>query len=236
MGTICWLAGLLLSFPNTVDTKGYLNYSTEDLQPLYNKAAVHIQSGNPEVVASPVGPALHFTRDDVMTYDFQFNEPTPCPFDLSHCQEGLTLSLWFRWVEDGVNKYHNFLQLGTGFRVYKAPYPDNKIRFRWISGDSLSWFNFLLPEDNVWHHMTATWQATHTAVYMDGSLRKMKSHGAVPKTLYGDAVMFGSIIEPSEFSTSPIYAWNEAKSPAFIWRLYQDALPKFQNWSLSLGN
>ena len=171
-----------------------------------------------------------------MTYDFQFNEFIPCPFILNHCQEALTLSLWFRWVEDGKDNYHNFIQLGPAFQLYKAPYPDIKIRFRWISGDSLSWFNFLLPEENVWHHMGVTWQATHTAVYMDGSLRKMKSMGAVPKTLFSNEVIFGSTRTPSEFSTSPIYTWNEAKSPAFIWRLYQDGLRKFRNWSLSSRN
>ena len=171
-----------------------------------------------------------------MTYDFQFNEPIPCPFILNHCQDAVTLSLWFRWVEGSKNKYQTFIQLGSAFRLYKAHYLESQIRFRWISRDSKSWFNFLLPGENKWHHLAAIWRATHTTMYMDGRQRKRKSVIKWPKVPFSTEVMFGSSSKTATFSTSPMYLWNESKSPAFIWRLYQDGLPKFRNWILHFGN
>ena len=169
-----------------------------------------------------------------MIYDFNFDHLLPCPFNMSRCQKAVTLALWFRWVDGIKNRYTTFIQMGPGFRLYKAPHPDKKIQFRWINYDSVTWYNLLYPAENEWHHLTALWRPTHTTVYMNGRKQHMFSPHTRPIQPFNDRVSFGSTSSPGEFSTTRMYMWSGAKSPVFIWRLYQDGLAEFRNSSSSL--
>ena len=170
-----------------------------------------------------------------MIYDFNFDRLLPCPFNMSRCQKAVTSSLWFRWVDGFKDSYTTFIQIGSGFQLYKAPHPDKHIQFRWVNYDSMTWYNLLTPVENEWHHLAAIWQATHTTMYIDG---RKRYHMYPPDTRsmepFNERVSFGSTSFPGEFSTTRMYVWSGAKSPVFIWRLYQDGLAEFWNSSTSL--
>ena len=147
-----------------------------------------------------------------MVYDFNFDRLLPCPFNMSRCQDAVTLALWFRWVDGFKDKYTTFIQMGPGFRLYKAPHPDKNVQFRWINYDSISWYNSLCPAENEWHHLAAIWRVTHTTVYMDGRKRSMFRPDTRSWKPFSERVSFGSTRLPGNFSTTRMYVWSGAKS------------------------
>ena len=216
---------LLVSLPNSAVTEGHLTYSPKALVPLYQSVDAHVPSGSPGVITSPVGPALNFTDGDVIIYDFNFNQILPCPFNMSRCEEDITVSFWFRWFHTFAERYTTCIQLGPGFKVYKGHHPTTHIKFRWTSLDKISWYNQMECNPDEWHHITATWQLTHTTVYRNGRKIVVRQPDPHPSNPFNNVVAFGSTSHPGSFATSSMYIWGGAMSPASIWRLYQDGLP-----------
>jgi hypothetical protein len=73
-----------------------------------------------------------------------------------------TLSLWFKTGEED----HIPLSIGTGQFVYLA----NKMYVNWPKVDGYLTYNYSGYDDNSWHHLVATFDASAAKMYYDGSL------------------------------------------------------------------
>ena len=197
------------------------------LQPLFNEAEV-ITIGRTKVIDAPVGIGIRYTKRARTVYKFPVVEPWPCPFDISQCSSGLTLSLWFNWDYVVSSYYRYYINLGAGLSVYKASAQTKVvISLRWVSRHKESWYYGSEGAAGKWNLITWKLNNTHTVGYLNGfkkfekTKRRLKR---IPAGVIDNELHFNSRRNAGKFSVGPMHVWAGSKSPVYTWRMYQDGL------------
>ena len=187
--------------------------------------------GNPRVVQSPVGYGMRFTAHDRVVFRYPVTDPIPCPFNITQCTEGLTLSLWLRG-EIMSNEYKTYINIGSAFYMYRVPM-QNRMDFSWYTHKEYRWWNTIIFPENEWVHVALIWDMTHTVSYLNGEkYREVARQSSTLSAVIGHEVrLFDS--RPGNYSVGGLHFWSGRASPVFIWRLYQ-GLPDsaFNEWWL----
>ena len=196
-----------------------------DLQPLFNEAEV-ITTGRPEVIDAPFGIGIRYTNGARTVYKFSVAEPLPCPFNISQCCSGLTLSFWFNWDYVVSRYYRHYINLGAGLSVYKASAQTKVvISLKWVSSHKESWYYGSQGAAGKWNLITWKLNNTHTVGYLNGFkkfTKKKKRSNSIPA--YNNKLHFNARLNAGNFSVGPMHVWAGSKSPVYTWRMYQDAL------------
>ena len=215
-----------MHIPNSNLTAGKVNLSPTGLQAIYNEAEVVI-TGNPTIVASPVGNATRLTPADRVQYLFPASAPWPCPFDINKCPSGITMSLWFRWEYFAIVPRHRwFISLGSSMYLYRPnKVYSNLLSLRWVVDTRTLLYGGFHVTPGEWTHMLWVVNTTHYAFYINGlkvitrtALSKRFARGLGRKLSLNEALDMGT------FSVGQINLWAGRRSPVFMWRLYQDGL------------
>ena len=216
---------LLLHLPNSNLTCGNITLTKSDLQPFFDHFNV-ILTGAPSIVASPVGNGIHLTTDDRAAYYFPVSEPWPCPFDITQCPSGITLSFWFRWDNLVSSYYRYFVSMGNTFLVYRQK-NDLKpnLNLRWNVGKQFSWYNSINMKPGEWHLLTWMVNHTHSVGYRNGKKGKTRLKEISGRDeIKSNELNINRYLNTGNFSIGPIQVWSGRKSPVFIWRLFQEGM------------
>ena len=205
-----------------------MRLSTPDIQPLFNQTELTI-IGNPIIVTSPVGKGIHIADDDNIVYKFPVSEPWPCPFDINQCLDGFTLSFWFRWSYVVSNYYRHYITLGKAFTVYRPPRrTDNLLQMRWNVDAEFSWYTSLQVIPGDWNLMMWIVNHTHNVGYLNGikvTTRPKESRGFLSDI--SDEIHINTNGNAGGFAVGQMQLWAGRKSPVFMWRLFQEGLPDY---------
>ena len=215
------ITGLLLSVPASNKSEANVIFGKHKLQPLYHRGDVTV-TGYPRVVKGPFGSAISLTKLDRVVYRFDVSEPFPCPFDILQCQDGFTLSLWIQLKNVTQGLHRVYLKLGNNviLKKYIAPHV---VRFNALA-DNYKWYNEVYVAEK-WIHIAVIWKLTESFSYMNGQkMFKYAPGNPDISVVSNNELQFSSDSNPGDFSIGNVELWSGAKSPLFIWRLYQEGL------------
>ena len=219
-----YISGLLLRLLDLNETSDDTILELRGSQP-YLSDEERVIVGNPKVVQSPVGYGIRCTTTDHVIFRYPVTDPMPCPFNIAECQEGFTLSLWFRWEKTAYTGYNEYIRIGGAFSMNRLPLKP-RIDFSWyaLMIKKYRWWNTITVPENEWVHVALIWNITHTVSYLNGE----KSLEFPRRTTTISAAIGHEIrlvhVKPAIYSLSGLRFWSGRASPVFIWRLYQEGL------------
>ena len=219
---------LLLHIPNSELNEGNLHLSTPDIKPLFNQTEVTV-IGIPIIVTSPIGSGIHITDKDKIIYKFSVSKPWPCPFDINQCPTGLTLSFWFRWEYVFSNYYRYYITLGKVLTVNRPPrYTNNLLQMRWNVGKEFSWYTGLLVMPGDWNLMMWIVNHTHSVGYLNGiKVQTRLKENRMSLNDISDEIHINTNGNAGSFAVGQMRLWAGRKSPVFMWRLFHEGLPDY---------
>ena len=224
----------MLHLANSNTTEGNISY-TSGCTPHLDHVEVMV-IGNPRIVPSPVGNGIHFTDSDYVGYKILVSEPWPCPFDINQCQKGVTLSFWFRWEYVVSTYYRKYITLGNTFQVYRASGITNTmVSLRWNVDRKFSWYFSANPIPGEWNLVMWKVNDTHSVGYLNGLKRytRLKETRSNPSDIVNE-LHINPHLNAGNFSVGQMQLWFGGKSPVFMWRLYQEGLPDYDDTDLRL--
>ena len=218
----CVFSGLLLQILHLNGTSYETTLESRGLHP-YISHNERIIVGNPRVVQSPVGYGIRCTLNDYIIFRYPLTDPMPCPFNILECQEGITLSLWFRGEKIGSTGWRSYFRTGGDFTVYGIP-REPRIDFNWYTHKGHRWWNGINFPWNEWAHLALIWNITHTVSYLNGEKYNERPRSPSTKSVVisNEIRLAGS--NPANYSLSGLRFWSGRASPVLIWRLYQEGL------------
>ena len=226
---------LLLHLPTSILTEGNISLSTPEYQPLYDQAEVII-TGNPTTVRSPVGNVIFFTSEIQLVYKVNVAQPWPCPFDFHQCSTGVTIGFWFWWNSIDMSKKRYVISLSRVFHFFKDKKGIHAFNIR-ANDDTGTWYGATILAPGKWSYVMWMINGTNYVRYVNGSKGKTGPKG--PNTVamqYDNRWKINPGLETGNFSLGPIQVWSGRKSPVFMWRLFQDGLPDYEeNWDDDMG-
>ena len=221
--------------PNSNVTGGNFTLSKPYMLPNFIEAEVSV-AGKPTIIASPVGNGIRFTNEDHIVYKFPVSEPWPCPFNITQCLTGFTMSFWFRWEYVISSYYRYYMTLGSTFSVYRPKtVTENTISMKWNADGKFSWYHGSFGNPGKWNLITWKVNRTHSVGYLNGLkwhiVRQRKTRN-IPSDISNE-LHFNKNFNAGNFSVGPMQLWASGKSPVFIWRLFQEGLDDYnKKWLL----
>ena len=201
---------------------------TPNIHPLFNQTEVTI-IGNPIIITSPVGYGIRIADNDKIIYKFPVSEPWPCPFDVNQCPIGFTLSFWFRWEYIVSSYYRYYITLGNAFMVGRAPtHTSHMLQMRWNVDAEFTWYNALRVTPGEWNLMMWIVNHTHSTAYLNGIKVKtrLKAKRVFPSTISNE-IHINTNSNAGNVAVGQMRLWAGRKSPVFMWRLFHEGLPDY---------
>ena len=212
------------------ETSDNTDFEFPRLEPLIHHDNI-VTVGNPSIIMSPVEDGIRCTVDDQVVYTFPITYPIPCPFDITECQDGFTLSLWIRDESGPLADYRNYMKIGDSFSLYK-PSHHPQLAVRWNTHRAYTWYNSVPLSEDVWVHLAVAWTDTDTTSYIDGEMYQIYPRQTSEESVViGQEIQLSADTNPGTFSIGKIEFWSGTASPSFIWWLYQEGL-----WSSAAGS
>ena len=205
-----------------------MRLSTPDFQPFFNQTEV-TAIGNPVVVTSPVGSGIRIADKGKIIYKFPVSEPWPCPFDIHQCPDGFTLSFWFRWRYVVSNYDRHYITLGNAFMVSRPQNStDNLLQMRWSVDRGFSWLTGLQVIPGEWNLMMWMVNHTHSIGYLNGIKVEtwLKTNSGFPSNISNE-LHINTNRNAGSFAVGQMLLWAGRKPPVFMWRLFQEGLPDY---------
>ena len=193
--------------------------------PLYENVVVTMNSQG-SVVSSPAGPAIGCSDDmpcDITWKINPKNKKCPCAFNISCCENGVTLSFWWSWDFLNVSYYRTFIDFGGIFIFYDPDHGFRDMSYRIYGSRDLQWFNKLHLPFGSWRHVVIMIHSSRMTVYYDGRFYEtMEVTGvAADKWFPGENELLPRLRLKSvagNYSFGKLQLWENKQSAAFLWR------------------
>ena len=202
--------------------------STPVIQPFFKQTEMTV-IGNPIIVTSPIGSGIHIVDNGKIIYKFFVSVPWPCPFDISRCPNGFTLSFWYRWEYVVSNYYSHYVTLGNTFTVNRPPNePNDVMQMRWNVDRKFSWFTGLPVITGKWNLMMWMVNRTHNIGYVNVIKFETRLKEERRRLVnISDELHINTNRNAGSFTVGQMRFWAGHKSPVFMWRLFQEGLPDY---------
>ena len=214
--------------PTDIRTDGGVNYTGETIWPFHHKVDIkRIKPGT--MVTSPVGPAIgcsHDNRCDITWEVDVGNISCPCAFNISCCDDGVTLSFWWKWDLLNVPYYRTFMHFGGIYVFYNPSASVEALAYRIYESRQSSWYSTLPPTYGTWLHVVLMVKSNLLTVFLNG--RYHGDRGIIPKQenwFPGSTILmprFRLKSTTGNYSIGKLHLWKNKQTALFLWRQHYE--------------
>ena len=115
-------------------------------------------TGTPNIVLSPAGYGVEFTESSATenyVWTFDIPDPCVCPFRITECPQGLTVSFWYYYVTPGPTVYYKqMVAISEGNFYFYRNYGAGTVNHRLNYDNTYSWASTIYLLSDGWYHIS----------------------------------------------------------------------------------